>query len=301
VDKPQTIDVSVLTPSYGYGRFIEDTILSVLRQEGIVTEHIIQDASSTDETLDVLRSYDEVIRWRSEPDRGQSDALNKALAQARGRWIAWLNADEFYLPGGLAKLVETGERSSAEMVYSDAVFVDVDGRFLRLVPQHGYSPRLLRWYGCYIASCAVIFRRSALGEAPWDANLRRIMDWDLYLKLAANGARGVYVPYAVGAFRVHPDRLTARRLANPEGFVPAFWQRHRTGRPAVRRFALRPLGRGLHGIRKLAGGGYVRQLRARSHQGVDLRWFRPGPGEEGWNALARDCYSLPHHGYAQGS
>jgi glycosyltransferase involved in cell wall biosynthesis len=109
-------DVSVLTPSYGYGRFIGDALESVKRQDGVSVEHIVQDAGSEDETIDILRGYGERLRWRSEPDRGQSDALNKALQLARGRWVAWLNADEFYFPGALQALVAIGDKTKADVV-----------------------------------------------------------------------------------------------------------------------------------------------------------------------------------------
>lgn len=82
-------DVSVLTPSCEYGRYIEDAIESVLGQQGVSVEHVIQDGGSTDDTVDVLTRFDGLV-WASESDQG----LNKALAKAGGRWIAWLNADE---------------------------------------------------------------------------------------------------------------------------------------------------------------------------------------------------------------
>src|SRR6266542_3259162 len=99
--RSRVIDVSVLTPALDYGRFIEDGIMSVDGQEELSIEHIVQDGGSGDETIEVLRRHTE-LQWESEPDRGQSDALNRALRRSTGRWIGWLNADEFYLPGGLA-------------------------------------------------------------------------------------------------------------------------------------------------------------------------------------------------------
>ena len=78
--------------------------------------------------------------WASEPDRGQSDALNKALSKAPGSWIGWLNADEFYFSGSLAMLVEHGERMAADIVYGDCVFVDADGNVQRLLPQLASTP-----------------------------------------------------------------------------------------------------------------------------------------------------------------
>jgi glycosyltransferase involved in cell wall biosynthesis len=92
------MDVSVLTPSYEYGRFIADGIESVIQQRGLRLQCIIQDAGSGDETLEVLQSLGYRVEWASETDLGRSDGLYGALAKPTGDWIAWLNADEYYLP-----------------------------------------------------------------------------------------------------------------------------------------------------------------------------------------------------------
>ena len=159
-------EISVLTPSYRYARFILDAIESVVRQDRLTVEHVVQDGTSDDGTVDILKSYDDRIVWMSEPDEGQSDALNRALARANGTWIAWLNADEFYLPGALATLARQAERAGADVVYGDCVFVDANGRIERLLPQHRFSGKILREYGCYIPSNTVLIRRSVLGDAP---------------------------------------------------------------------------------------------------------------------------------------
>jgi glycosyltransferase involved in cell wall biosynthesis len=282
-------DVSVLTPSFGYGRFIEDAILSVLGQEGVSVEHVVQDAQSNDGTVEVLRRFDGRIRWASEPDDGQSDALNRALAKASGKWIAWLNADEFYLPGGLAALVHRGERAGADVVYGDCVFVDEGGRAERLLPQHRFSARILREYGCYIPSNAVLIRRSVLGDAPWDPTLKRIMDWDLYMRLLAAGARFAHLPYPAAAFRAHENRVTAEP---PPDYQEESEVASRYGLPydVVERWNASRWGRWLHPVYKIVGRAYVRQLRARSLRGRDLRWFISGAGRETWTTLVRCCY-----------
>ena len=99
------VDLSVVTPSFGYAHYLRDAIESVSGQRGITVEHIIQDGGSTDGTVELLESLGDAVDWGSETDDGQSDALNRALRRARGRWVAWLNADEFYLPNGLTTLV----------------------------------------------------------------------------------------------------------------------------------------------------------------------------------------------------
>lgn len=95
--------VSIVTPSFNQGRFIEETILSVKNQNYPHIEHLIIDGGSTDETLDVIRRYEGTynLRWVSEPDEGQADALNKGFRLARGEVLGWLNADDTYQPGAV--------------------------------------------------------------------------------------------------------------------------------------------------------------------------------------------------------
>src|SRR5437868_7755829 len=97
--------VSVVTPSLNQGAFIEATIRSVLEQDYPRIEHIVVDGGSTDGTLDVLRHYSH-LRWSSEADEGQADAVNKGFGRAAGTIFGWLNADDLYLPGAVAAAVE---------------------------------------------------------------------------------------------------------------------------------------------------------------------------------------------------
>ncbi len=295
VDRPSpaTESVSVLVPSYGYGHFLRDTIDSVLQQPGLSSEVIVQDGGSQDGTLALLEEYGDAVRWRSEPDAGQSDALNKAFAQARGRWVGWLNADEFYLPGGLAALVAEGNRTGADVVYGDTAFVDADGRLARLVPEHPFNAYVLRSYGCFISTVSCIVRRSSLDAEPIDASMRRMMDWDLYLRLLRDGARFVHVPVPVGAFRQHDTRITAtetrgflQRLNLGDGFGREYdMMRTRYGA-----FRARRIGHLVHGGLKLTSGGYVRQARARRLGPIDLRWFAGDEGADGCRRLLATAY-----------
>ena len=275
--------VSILTPSYGYGRFIADGIESVIQQKGPRLQHIVQDAGSDDQTLDVLRSFGDRVEWTSERDLGQSDGLNKALARATGDWVAWLNADEYYLPDGLRVLVEEGERHGGDVIYGDCITVDREGRLLGLRPQHPFSPMILRLYGPFLASVSVIIRRSILGNDPWDPSLKLVMDWDLYLDLASKGASFRHVSYPVGAFRQHEDQASAIR-GRPETRDV----RERYSIPRARWY--RKVGTAFHRMRKLAAGSYARQLRARAFQGRDLRWFESEEGAETFRLVLGRCY-----------
>jgi len=287
------IDLSVLTPSYGYAHFLPDAIESVAAQRGITVEHIIQDGASTDGTVELLESLGERVRWVSEPDAGQSDALNRAARRARGRWIAWLNADEFYLPDGLGELVTAGDREGADIVYGDTIFSDGDGRMTRLVPQHRFSGVVLRSYGCFIGTVSCIVRRDALGPDPIDVEMRRMMDWDLYLRLAAEGKRFLYRPIPVGVFRAHDTRVTAterrgffEKLNRDDGFGREYdMVRRRYGAMRARR-----VGHLAHGAAKVLSGAYHRQLRGRSVTGKSLRWFASDIDAREYSELYQHCY-----------
>jgi glycosyltransferase involved in cell wall biosynthesis len=282
------IDVSVLTPSYGYGRYISNALDSAMGARSLRIEHIIQDACSEDDTPEVLESardrYGDAIKWAIEPDKGQSDALNKAFSVADGRWIGWLNADEFYLPGGLDELVAAGDRTGADVVYGDAVFVDAEGRLMRLKPQHRFNEFILRNYGVFISTCATIFRRSALWPDPWDIHLRLLMDHDIYLKLAHRSADFAYVPYPVAAFRVHSERVSAE----PDAFggdYAVVQGRHGRGGSLAKAAAWF-----LHAIYKATSGGYRRQRCANALVGAPMTWTDPGDDQRGIERLLRACY-----------
>ena len=276
--------VSVLTPSRGYAHFIRDALLSVQRQSRLSVEHIVQDGASTDGTIAALEEFGDRVRWRSEPDGGQSEALNRAFSQASHGWIGWLNADEFYLPGGLAMLAEAAESTDADVVYGDCVFVDERGRLTRLLAAHEFDATVLQRYGCFIKTCAALFRRTALPDRPWDERLRMTMDWELFLHLAGAGARFHHVRYPVGAFRAHPGRVTAGSRAGIDDEYALLRRAYGAGGPG------RWIGVGLHGLRKLTEGGYHRERRARSSSGSDLRWFRTEVGETAWEAFLHRCY-----------
>jgi glycosyltransferase involved in cell wall biosynthesis len=267
--------VSVLTPSYGYARFLPDAIESVRAQGRADVEHVIVDGASTDGTVELLER-ERGITWRSEPDEGQSDALNKALSLATGEIVGWLNADEFYLPGAIDLALDAFDSRRADVVFGDAVFVDVEARFVRLLTHHRFSSIVLRKHGKCVSSCSVFIRRSALADDPWDVTAARLMDWDLYLDLERRGATFAYVPRPLGAFRVHDERVTATSM--PHDHPERVRIRTRNGLPleerAIRQSNL--LGHGTRIVLKTVGGSYLRERRAQRLRGVDLRWWQRG-------------------------
>jgi glycosyltransferase involved in cell wall biosynthesis len=266
--------ISILTPSHNYGRFLPDAMHSVALQRDQLVEHIVVDNASTDNTVEILQNSTGV-KYISEPDEGQSDALNKAMRLVSGDWCGWLNADEFYLPRSLEVLrTVVAQHPHADVVYGDCCFVDEAGKFVRLLPQHPFNRRVLYWYGPFISSCAAFFRASRLREFMWDVSLRRVMDWDLYLTLANDGASFVHVAHPIGAFRLHPSQVTAERQGAWSDEERRIRSRHGMSNNRLTSAALARVALVEHGFQKLVSGAYRRQSRASGRlRAADLRWF----------------------------
>jgi len=199
--------LSIVTPSFNQARFIRQTIDSVLSQNYPHIEHIVVDGSSTDGTVDILQEYGgrfpERFRWVSEPDKGQSDALNKGLAMARGEIIGWQNSDDYYYSGALQALAgHLAENPDAAVAYGD--YDRVDERGMRTQTFRPGPFDLARFMGdVYVANQAALFRKAAIASLGGiDENLQCAMDYDLLLKLGCR-YRLDYVPGVAGAYRWH--------------------------------------------------------------------------------------------------
>lgn len=174
--------VSIITPSYNAARFIRETIDSVYAQEYPTIEHIIVDGGSRDNTLDILQEYRH-LDWSSEPDRGQSHALNKGFARASGAIIGWLNSDDTYNAGTLKAVTRYFEESpETDVVYSDCQIIDEESRPIRLAKSRAFDFKALLLEN-YIHQPTVFFRRRVLEHTgPIDESLHLVMDWEYWAR-----------------------------------------------------------------------------------------------------------------------
>ncbi len=178
--------VSIITPSLNQARFIEATIESVLSQDYPRLEYVVIDGGSTDGTLDVLRQYGDRVQWISEPDRGQSHAINKGFRRARGEILAWLNSDDTYLPGAVSSAVEyLVDHPDCAMVYGDGYLIDEAGLMTRRFPATGaFDLWKLVYVHDYILQQSAFFRREAVEAVGYlDERLHWGMDWDLFIRI----------------------------------------------------------------------------------------------------------------------
>jgi glycosyltransferase involved in cell wall biosynthesis len=208
--------VSVLTPSYNQAPFLRAALDSVLQQEHEPLEHIVVDGGSTDGSVEVLEEYGRLhagrLRWTSEPDRGQSHAVNKALAAARGTIVGWLNSDDAYLPGAISRVVQAfRENRRAGLVYGTGSVMDREGRRVRAFA-HAEPFNLWRlvYVWDYVLQPAAFFRRELLERVGWlREDLHYAMDWDLWIRLAQR-APVIYLPEPLASSREYGEAKTFR-------------------------------------------------------------------------------------------
>src|SRR5437764_362969 len=137
--------ISVVTPSFNQGGFIERTIRSVANQQIAKLEHFIIDGGSTDKTVEILQQQASTVRWISEPDRGQAHAVNKGIERTDGEIIAWLNSDDVYYPGALVEVAAFFERNpTIDVVYGRADHIDIDDRSFEPYETRNWDPAKLR-------------------------------------------------------------------------------------------------------------------------------------------------------------
>jgi glycosyltransferase involved in cell wall biosynthesis len=178
--------VSIITPSFNKGPYIEETILSIRNQTYKNIEHIVIDGGSTDETISVLKRYDNELKWISEPDNGQSDAINKGWRQAKGDIIAYLNADDTYLPDAIETVVNFFEiHPDSVMVYGEGIASDEYGKNQR--PTHCGEFKMKDLVFCQdnIFQPSVFLRKEVfcnIGDV--DVNLHLAMDLDYWIRIA---------------------------------------------------------------------------------------------------------------------
>ncbi len=196
--------LTIVTPSYNQGRFLEETILSVLNQRYQPLEYIVIDGGSTDESVDVIRKYEEHLSyWVSEKDRGQVHAINKGLERATGEVFAFINSDDVYLPGAFnAAMDHFASRSDSNWVCGDTIMFGAghNTTLVRsVVPKS--AAHCLCW--AYKAPQPGHFWKTEIVKQGFQEQWNYDFDHDLYIRLLLSGHTCHYMPVPIAAYRLH--------------------------------------------------------------------------------------------------
>ena len=226
--------VSIVTPVFNMARFLPETIESVLSQDYPRIEYIVVDGGSTDGTVDLLRRYEGRLRWISERDEGQADAVNKGFRLCSGEIFTFLNADDVYYPGAVSAAVRAfEEHPEVGVVYGDAQYTDEDGRVIRRYPVEPYDYDLLG-HLCYICQPASFLRSAVFAEAGMlNKDLHLTLDYDLWLRISdrhpmlkidrclANSR--MYAQNKTLSRQIETFREVIRITGQHRGYVPLNW------------------------------------------------------------------------------
>ncbi|MBA2361483.1 MAG: glycosyltransferase [Actinobacteria bacterium] len=206
--------VSVVTPSFNTGRFIEETLRSVQEQDYGRVEHIVLDSGSSDGTAEILARYP-AVRVVSEAPTRITDKVNLGFSLAQGEILAWINADDFYLPGAISKAVEAlTAHPEAALVYCNYLHVDENSAEIERIRSKQAGFRELIEERNYVPHQTAFFRREALeriGEV--DTRYPLVQDWDLWIRISKEFPI-VHVDDWWAAFRVsHGQRSDVHKYA----------------------------------------------------------------------------------------
>lgn len=223
--------ITIVTPSFNQGQFIEQTIRSVWDQAGnFKIQHLVADGGSSDQTVTILKKLERQLRegeysvkckqinfkWWSKPDKGQADALNQGFELARGEYFGWLNSDDYYQPGALQKVVQYfEEHPDTDLIYGDMNFVNKKGKLIQQCPYliDFNFQRLLN--SCYICQPSTFFRRKVYQRVGlFNSQFHYVFDYDYWIRVGQN-FRGKLQRVHLGVLanlRTYPERKTERGL-----------------------------------------------------------------------------------------
>jgi glycosyltransferase involved in cell wall biosynthesis len=229
--------VTIVTPSFQQAKFLEETMQSVLNQAYPFLNYVVIDGGSTDGSVDIIKKYaDRLAYWVSEPDAGQSDAINKGFQQADEKTIiiGWLNSDDVLLPNAVLKAVRTFQNHpDAALVYGDVLSINEHGSVINEIKYGDWQLQDLMTF--HMIGQPAVFTRFKLfaGLGGLDTSYHYLMDHHLWLRLALEGEM-VHIPEFLAKARMHSDAKNVAKAANfgADAFRLVGWMR---GQPYTRK------------------------------------------------------------------
>lgn len=208
--------VSVITPSYQQAEFLEDNLRSVRSQNGPSVEHVVVDGGSTDGSVDLLKEYEDDydLRWVSEPDDGQSDALNKGIELADGEWLIWVNSDDYLLENAIQTFGNAREQNSeCDVIYGDQLIVDAEGEIIGKKYNSRPSKFVHKYYYQFAGNHSTFFHRDVFETVGTiNTDFDYAMDTEFFWRILQSDLDLTRVAQFFATRRLHEDAKTTGPL-----------------------------------------------------------------------------------------
>lgn len=203
--------ISVITPSYNQGIYIEETILSVLNQNYPNIEYIIIDGGSNDETVEIIKKYEHKIDfWVSEKDKGQGDAINRGFARATGDILCWLNSDDYFLPETLKYVASNLDISKKEILFGEVDHIyEPDKKIMHSNVQNKFKHYNLELYDYIIQPGSFWTKKVWESTGIINEDLHFVFDWEWFLRAKLNQTEFKYTNRVMSMYRVHDAHKTS--------------------------------------------------------------------------------------------
>lgn len=209
---PASPRVSIVVPTLDSAEFLGETLASLAGQREVQLEILVIDGGSTDGTLDVLKRAETTLplRWISEPDAGQADAINKGFAMASGQLVSWLNADDCLTPGALARVVDLfALHPDLDVLSGLGILAGPTGNFIKIIPETPIQVigDLYR-FGCHLCQPSTFLHRRVIERhGPLDTSYHYALDFEYWLRIGRS-VKYMFVPEILSSFRLHPGSKT---------------------------------------------------------------------------------------------
>jgi glycosyltransferase involved in cell wall biosynthesis len=267
--------ITVVTPSFNQGGFLRDTIESVLGQGYPDLEYIIMDGGSTDGSVEIIKEYqDRLSFWCSEPDGGQAAAINKAFARSTGTILAWLNSDDYYLPGTLRCVADALDVGAAQLLLGNCL------HFHEGTPQIHGSDVPLRHQQLRLTAIDYIIQPSSFWtKVAWqrvgllEDTFHYVFDWDWYIRATQAKVTVKTTSRYLSAYRIHPSHKSGTGGEKREQEIRAIYLKHSGPRLLKMHDDCRVHARRIAFVRKWISNFRLSRLVKRS---TLLKWFLPG-------------------------
>jgi len=204
--------ISIITPTFNRGRYLEECILSIKNQDYKNIEHIIIDGGSTDNSLEIIKKYEKTynLKWISEKDNGCADAMEKGFQMATGYIFCWLDSDDFYLPNTIEKIIKVFTKNpKIDVVFGDMLICDLNSKIIDYTKKTTFDREALI-YSQMVVNPQTTFWKSDLHKKIGGINRKylRCGDYDFFCKMAISNAKFYHIRDFLAVYRSHSEQLT---------------------------------------------------------------------------------------------